>query len=283
MLSMNQLSRSERAAIVRCLTQGNSLRATALITRNSRNTVTKLMLDLAEACQRYADEHLRGLTCKRLQVDEAWAFCYAKAKNVPADKRGMWGFGDVWTFAAICAETKLVPSWLVGARDAGCATELMQDLAGRLRNRVQLTTDGHLMYLTAVEAGFGGAVDYAMLQKIYSGGPTDAEHRYSPAKCIGCERRAIQGSPDPAHVSTSYVERQNLTMRMSMRRFTRLTNAFSKKVENHAAAVALHFFVYNFARPHMSLKGKTPAQAAGVESRRWTSEDVAALLENPKS
>ena len=283
MLSMNQLSRTERAAVLKQLCEGSSIRVTSRVTGNSRNTVTKLMLDAAEACQRYADERLRDLPCKRVQVDEAWAFCYAKAKNVPADKRGMWGFGDVWTFVAICADTKLVPSWLVGSRDAGCATELMQDLAGRLRERVQLTTDGHLMYLPAVEEGFAGAVDYAMLQKIYSGGPTDAEHRYSPAKYLRMERRAIQGSPDPKHVSTSYVERLNLTLRTSVRRFTRLTNGFSKKVENHAAAVALHFFVYNFARPHGSLKGKTPAQAAGVESRRWSYEDVAALLENPKS
>jgi IS1 family transposase len=276
---MNQLSRTERADIIAHLTEGCSIRTTARLTKTSRNTVTKLLLDVAEVCQRYSDERLRNLPCKRLQVDEAWAFCYAKQKNVPEDKRGIWGYGDVWTFAAICGETKLVASWLVGARDAGCATELMQDLAGRLRSRVQLTTDGHTMYLSAVESGFGGGVDYAMLQKLYSGGPTDADHRYSPAKCIGCERRKIQGDPDPKHVSTSYVERQNLTMRMSMRRFTRLTNAFSKKVENHAAAVAVHFFYYNFCRVHMTLK-TTPCVAAGVCRRPWTIEEMVGLLDS---
>jgi len=278
MFSMaNVLSTADRAAVVAALVEGCSIRSTSRMTKVSRNTVTKLLLDLAAACAAYSDEHLVNLPCKRLQVDEIWEFCYAKAKNVPADKKGIFGYGDVWTFAAIDAETKLVLSWLVGSRDAGSATELMQDLQRRLASRVQLTTDGHRMYLSAVEDAFGGEIDYAMLNKIYAA-PRETETRYSPAECIGTEKRCIQGNPDPKHVSTSYVERQNLTMRMSMRRFTRLTNAFSKKVENHAAACAVHFFHYNFARPHMSLKGQTPAMAAGVEARRWTVEDMIGLL-----
>ena len=213
-------------------------------------------------------------------MDEIWAFCYAKAKNVPAAKQGVFGYGDVWTFAAIDADTKMVPSWLVGSRDTGSATELMQDLAGRLSNRVQLTTDGLKAYLSAVEDAFGGDIDFAQLNKIYANAPSGPETRYSPAVCTGAEKRLVCGDPDRKHVSTSYVERQNLTMRMSMRRFTRLTNGFSKKVENHAAAVALHFFHYNFVRPHMTLgKGVTPCMAAGVTDRRWTIEDMIALLE----
>jgi IS1 family transposase len=277
MVSMaNVLSTADRAAVVAALVEGCSIRSTSRMTGVSRNTVTKLLLDLAEVCAAYSDEHLVNLPCKRLQVDEIWEFCYAKAKNVPESKKGIFGYGDVWTFCAIDAETKLVPSWLVGSRDAGSATELMQDLARRLVGKIQLTTDGHRMYLSAVEDAFGGDVDYAMLNKIYAS--TQDEHRYSPAECTGCEKKAIQGDPDPKHVSTSYVERQNLTMRMSMRRFTRLTNAHSKKVENHAAACSVHFFHYNFARPHMTLKGRTPAMAAGVETRRWTVEDMIGLL-----
>jgi IS1 family transposase len=277
MLSMaNVLSTADRAAVVAALVEGCSIRSTSRMTGVARNTVTKLLLDLAAVCEAYSNEHLVNLPCKRLQVDEIWEFCYAKAKNVPATKKGIFGYGDVWTFAAIDAETKLVPSWLVGSRDAGSATAVLQDLAGRLAGKIQLTTDGHKMYLSAVEDAFGGEVDYAMLNKIYAS--SQEEHRYSPAVCTGCEKRAIQGDPDPKHVSTSYVERQNLTMRMSMRRFTRLTNAFSKKVENHTAACAVHFFHYNFARPHMTLKGRTPAMAAGVETRRWTVEDMIGLL-----
>jgi IS1 family transposase len=274
----NVLSTSDRAAVVAALVEGCSIRSTSRMTAVSRNTVTKLLLDLAASCQKYADEHLVNLPCRRLQVDEIWEFVYAKQKNVPTEMRGTFGVGDVWTFAAIDAETKLVPSWLVGSRDAGSATELMQDLARRLVSRVQLTTDGHRMYLSAVEDAFGGEVDFAQLNKIYAAQPSGPETRYSPAECVGIEKRCIQGNPDPKHVSTSYVERQNLTMRMSMRRFTRLTNAFSKKVENHTAACAVHFFHYNFARPHMSLKGRTPAQAAGVEAKRWTVEDMIGLL-----
>jgi IS1 family transposase/lambda repressor-like predicted transcriptional regulator len=280
MVSMaNVLSTADRAAVVAALVEGCSIRSTSRMTGVSRNTVTKLLLDLAAVCQAYADEHLVNLPCKRLQVDEIWEFVYAKAKNVPQDKRGIFGYGDVWTFAAIDAESKLVPSWLVGSRDSGSATELMQDLARRLASRVQLTTDGHKMYLSAVEDAFGGEIDYAMLNKIYAS--TQEEHRYSPAECIGTEKRCISGNPEFKHVSTSYVERQNLTMRMSMRRFTRLTNAHSKKVENHVAACAVHFFFYNFARPNMSLNGLTPCQKAGVEARRWTIQDMIGLLPPP--
>lgn len=285
MLSMaNVLSNSDRVAVVAALVEGNSIRGTARMTGVARNTVTKLLLDLAKACAAYSDEHLVNLPCKRLQVDEIWEFCYAKEKNVPADKKGVFGYGDVWTFVAIDAETRLVPSWLVGGRDAGSATELLQDLAGRLVSRVQLTTDGLKAYLSAVEDAFGGEVDFAQLQKIYGAAPSGPETRYSPAECIGAEKRVISGCPDAKHVSTSYVERQNLTMRMSMRRFTRLTNGHSKKVENHAAACAVHFFFYNFARPHMTLgKGVTPAMAAGVESKRWTIEDIIRLLPDSKN
>lgn len=282
----NILPPAKRAAIVSALTEGCSIRSTSRMVGVSRNTVTKLLLDLADACAAYQREHLVNLPCKRVQADEIWSFVYAKAKNVPAEKAGQFGYGDVWTWTAICADTKLAVSWLVGSRDGAVATEFMQDVAGRLRNRVQLTTDGLTSYLEAVEDAFGSGVDYAMLQKIY-GAPADGQRRYSPAECIGVKVDVIQGNPDPCHVSTSYVERQNLTMRMNMRRFTRLTNAFSKKVENHAAAIELHFMVYNFVRPHGSLRtekvGKvTPAMAAGITRRPWTVEDVVALL-NPVS
>jgi IS1 family transposase len=277
----NVLSTPKRAAVVAALVEGNSIRATVRMTGVAKNTVVKLLVELADVCQSYADEHLRNLPCKRLEVDEIWAFCYAKAKNVPAAKKGTFGYGDVWTFAAIDADTKLIPSWLVGSRDVGCATELMQDLAGRLSNRVQITTDGLKAYVSAVEGAFGGDVDFAQLVKIYAAVP-GGEVRYSPAECIGTQKHAITGNPDEKHVSTSYIERQNLTMRMSIRRFTRLTNAFSKKVENHTAHVAVHFFHYNFVRPHMTLKGKTPAQAAGVDAHRWTVEDMIRLLPDSK-
>jgi len=279
----NILKSEKRAAVIAALCEGNSVNSTCRMTGVAKNTVLKLLVDLGRVCAAYQDEALRELPCKRVQVDEIWAFVHAKAKNVPADKRGIFGFGDVWTFTAIDAETKLVPSFLVGLRDGPTATEFCMDLASRMASRVQLTTDGHRMYLEAVEAGFGGEVDYAMLQKIYGGGPTDAEHRYSPAVCIGSEKHAIQGTPDPKHVSTSYVERQNLTMRMSMRRFTRLTNAFSKKVENLIAAVAVHYQWYNFGRVHLSLKGQTPAMAAGVALRPWTVRDIISLLENAEA
>lgn len=278
----NVLSRERRAAVIAALVEGNSVRSTVRMTGVAKNTIAKLALELGAACARYQDETLRELPCKRLEMDEIWGFCYSKQKNVPADHRGEFGYGDVWTFIAIDADTKLCPSFLVGSRDGGSATHFCQDLAGRLANRVQLTSDGHKMYLEAVEDAFGADVDYAMLQKIYAAPKTD-EKRYSPAECIGCKKETIQGSPNKKLISTSYIERQNLTVRMSMRRFTRLTNAFSKKVENLAAAVAIHFMHYNFCRPHMSLKGRTPAQAAGVTSRRWAVEDMVRLLSEGES
>jgi IS1 family transposase len=245
----NVLSRSDRAAVVGALVEGCSIRSTSRMTGVARNTVSKLLLALAGACSRYQDETLRNLPCNRFQIDEAWSFVYSKAQNVPADRQGEFGVGDVWTFAAIDDETKLVPSWLVASRDADSATQLLRDLASRLASeKVQVTTDGHSMYLPAVEEGFGGRVDYAMLVKLYGAAP-EGEKRYSPAECIGFKKTRIQGDPDPKQISTSYVERQNLTLRMSMRRFTRLRNGFSKSVEYHAAAVALHFMYYNFCRP----------------------------------
>lgn len=287
MVSMaNRLSPEKQKQIVASLVEGNSIRATARMVGCSKNTVTKLLSDLGLACAKYQDEALRDLPCKRLQVDEIWSFVYAKQKNVPAEKKGQFGYGDVWTFTAICADTKLVPCWLIGSRDGGVATEFMRDLSSRLSRRVQLTTDGHAMYLEAVADGFDGWIDFAQLIKIYGPDP-EPEKRYSPAKCKGTRVGVIDGDPDPAHVSTSYVERQNLTMRMSMRRFTRLTNAFSKKVEKHAAAIALHFMHYNFCRPHRSLRTKknnriTPAMAAGVTERPWTIQEVLDLLPKTK-
>lgn len=278
----NVLKPEKRAAVIAALCEGNSINSTCRMTGVAKNTVLKLLVDLGSVCAAYQDQALRDLPCKRIQVDEIWAFVHAKAKNVPAEKRGTFGFGDVWTFTAIDADTKLVPSFLVGMRDAGTATEFMQDLASRMVGQVQLTTDGHKMYLSAVEDAFGGGIDFAQLVKIYGAAPEGPEVRYSPAQCLGAEKHAVTGCPDPKHVSTSYVERQNLTMRMSMRRFTRLTNAFSKKVENLIAAVAVHYMYYNFCRPHLSLKGRTPAQEAGVAAHRWTVREVIDLLESPK-
>ncbi len=214
-------------------------------------------------------------------MDEIWAFCYSKAKNVPLDKLGQFGYGDVWTWVAIDGDTKLIPCWLISGRDAGAAEILMRDLADRLATRVQLTTDGLKAYLTAVEGAFGGNVDYSQLVKIY-GATLESETRYSPVECIGCTRKRVTGNPDPRHVSTSFVERQNLTMRMSMRRFTRLINAFSKKIENHAAAVAIHFMHYNFARIHKTLR-VTPAMEAGISDHVWTFEEIVRLSENQDS
>jgi len=243
----------------------------------AKNTVIKLLIDLGQVCSDFQDRALRNLHCQRLQLDEIWSFCYAKAKNVPEEKRGEFGYGDVWTWTALDADTKLVPSWLVGSRDAGCAASFVNDLASRLATRVQLTTDGHRAYLDAVDGAFGGQVDYAMLVKLYGSDP-EGEKRYSPAKCIGCDRTVISGNREREHISTSYVERQNLTMRMKMRRFTRLTNAFTKKVENHAHAIALHFMHYNFARIHQTLRS-TPAMKAGVTDHLWSIEEIVLLLE----
>lgn len=274
---MNKLSTERRAQILRCLVEGNSIRSTSRITGASKNTVVKLLVDAGKACAEYQDKTLRNLSSKRLQCDEIWSFCYAKKKNVPKEYKGKFGYGDVWTWTALCAETKLVPSWLVGDRSVNTGRVFMEDLASRLKNKVQLTTDGHRAYLEAVESAFGYGIDYAMLVKIY-GNDSEGEKRYSPPEIIETKTETITGEPDPKHISTSYVERQNLTMRMSMRRFTRLTNGFSKKAENHAYAISLHFMYYNFCRIHKTL-GVTPAMEAGVTDRLWDVEDIVALVD----
>jgi len=273
-LIMNRLPIAKRAQIIQMLVEGASLRSTSRMADVSINTVTKLLVDVAEAAYEYHDRFVRGVRCKRVQCDEIWCFVGAKQKNASQEQKAQ-GWGDVWTWTAIDADTKLCLSYLVGGRDGWWANEFMQDVAARIRGRVQLTTDGHMPYLEAVEGAFGMDVDFATLQKIY-GASNEPETRYSPARCIGCDMKTVMGDPDPAHVSTSYVERQNLTMRMSMRRFTRLTNAFSKKVENHAAAVALHFIHYNFARIHKTLR-ITPAMTAGISDHAWSYEEIAAL------
>jgi IS1 family transposase len=276
---MNQLSVEKRSQIVAALVEGNSLRATSRMTGASKVTILRLLETLGSACAAYQDKALRNLPCKRIQCDEIWQFCYAKEKNVPAEKVGQFGFGDVWTWVAMCADTKLIAAWALGTRGAGTAYEFMHDLAGRLANRVQLTTDGHRVYLNAVESAFGSDIDYAMLVKIY-GHDSANDSRYSPAECIDCKPIAITGRPDPKHISTSYIERQNLTMRMGMRRFTRLTNAFSKKVENHGHAIALHYMHYNFCRVHQTLR-VTPAMEAGIADHIWSLEEVVSLLDVP--
>lgn len=275
---MNRLDTRRRAQIVAALVEGNSVRATCRMTGAAKGTVLKLVADLGIAAKAYQDEVLRNLPCRRIQCDEIWSFCYAKDKNLPEDMRGQAGVGSIWTWTALCADTKLVPSFHVGTRDAGCAFEFMNDLASRLRYRVQLTTDGHRAYLGAVDDTIGfHQVDYAMLIKVYGAAP-EGETRYSPPQCLGTEVKVIAGNPDPKHINTSFVERQNLTMRMGIRRFTRLTNAFSKKVENHEHSVALHFLHYNFARIHQTLR-VTPAMEAGVASYAWGIRDIVALLE----
>ena len=274
---MNKLDKKRRAQVVAALVEGNSLRATARMTGVARMTVEKLLRDLGHVCAMYQHVVMRNLPCTKIQVDEIWNFVYAKQRNVARAKAAPKHAGDPWTWVAIDADTKLVPCWLVGGRDAGYATEFMQDLAGRLASRVQLTSDGDRAYLTAVEDAFGAGIDYAMLVKQYGDAP-EGQRRYSPAVCTGATKTRVSGNPDEAHISTSYVERQNLTMRMSMRRMTRLTNAFSKKVENHRHSVAIHFMHYNFVRVHGSLR-VTPAMAAGVTDRLWSIEDMLGLLD----
>ena len=275
---VNKLSTVDRKQIVAALVEGNSLRAISRMTGASRNTINKLLVDLGAACSVYQDRVLRNLKCKRVQCDEIWSFVGCKQKQVTAEKLQEGVCGDVWTWTAIDADTKLVASWMAGGRDAVAARDFMHDLAGRLANRVQLTTDGHRAYLTAVDSAFGDDIDYAMLVKIY-GESSEGQKRYSTAECTGCKKHGVTGNPQEKHISTSFAERQNLTMRMSMRRFTRLTNAFSKKIENHVAAISLHFMFYNFARVHQTLK-MTPAMAAGVANHVWTIEEIVALLEN---
>lgn len=279
MLPMNKLNSQRRSQVVAALVEGNSIRATCRMTGAAKGTVLKLLVDLGSACERYQDVTLRDLKCRRIQCDEIWAFCYAKAKNVPEEHAGEWGYGDLWTWTAIDAETKLVPSWAVGRRDAFTGHAFIRDLASRMAHRVQLTTDGHKVYLEAVEGAFGADVDYAMLVKMYGGDSgRESEARYSPAQCLGTRTVCIAGRPAPEHISTSFSERQNLTMRMSMRRFTRLTNAFSKKVDNHKAAVALHYMHYNFARIHQTLR-VTPAMEAGISDHVWSIEEIVGLLD----
>ncbi|MGA8728187.1 MAG: IS1 family transposase [Terracidiphilus sp.] len=276
---MRCLDATTRAQIVRCLIEGCSIRATVRMTGAAKNTVTKLVADMGEACALYHDRHVRNLKVRRLQCDEIWSFIGAKAKNASIDKKAE-GWGDIWTWAGIDADTKLVVSYLIGRRDTNWAMDFMDDCARRIQGRVQVTTDAHKPYLKAVEGAFGLDVDYAQLHKIYGAPSDDEQRRYSPAKCIGSDMKTVIGYPDPAHVSTSYVERQNLTMRMSMRRFTRLTNGFSKKVENHAHAVALHYMHYNFCRVHQSLR-VTPAMEAGIANHIWTVDELIALIPKP--
>ncbi len=277
---MNRLSTEKRAQIIGCLVEGMSIRSTVRITGAAKNTVTKLLVDIGRACQDYQDQVFRDLECKRLQCDEVWSFCYAKQKNVPDEFKDVFGYGDVWTWTAICADTKLVPSWLVANRTPKAASIFMDDLASRLKHRVQLTTDGHRAYFDAVGGAFGNEIDYAMLVKMYGNESKtkDTAKKYSPADCTGAKAIPVSGNPSKKHISTSFVERQNLTMRMSMRRFTRLTNAFSKKIENLEAAISLHFMYYNFVRIHQTLR-VTPAMEAGVTDKLWSLEDIAALLD----
>jgi IS1 family transposase len=280
---MNRLSTEERARILHMLCEGMSIRAITRLTGASKNTVAKLLVDAGKACSAYHDQHVRDVKTARVQVDEIWSFTYAKQKNVADAKAAPANAGDTWTWTALDADSKMILSYLVGGRDAEYAMWFMDDLASRLANRVQLTSDGHRTYLEAVEGAFGCDVDYAQLVKLYGGeGGLGPERRYSPAECTGTRKRRVEGNPDERHVSTSYVERQNLTMRMHMRRFTRLTNAFSKKVENHAYAVALHMMYYNFVRIHKTLR-ITPAMEAGVADRLWEIGDLVKLVENVES
>jgi IS1 family transposase len=275
---MNKLSPQDRAKALQLLCEGMSIRAVTRVTGFSKTTVSKLVVDAGQAAAWYQDRVFQSLTCKRLQVDEIWGFVAAKQKNVGTMKRPQSDAGDAWLWLATDADTKLVPCWHVGTRDGDAAMEFIDDLASRLANRVQLTTDGHKAYLYAVDAAFGGEVDFAQLVKLYGASPESAKGRYSPAECTGIVKTRVIGDPDMKHVSTSYAERNNLNIRMHSRRMTRLTNAFSKKMENHAHAMALHFLHYNFVRIHKTLK-ITPAMAAGVTDRLWEVADMVGVLE----
>lgn len=278
---MNCLDIKTRARVVSCLIEGCSVRFTSRMTGIAKNTIVKLLADLGCACAAYHNHNVRNLKVRRMQCDEIWCFVGAKAKNVKAEKK-LEGWGDVWTWVGIDADTKLVLSYLVGGRDGGWAREFIDGCASRIKNRVQITTDGHKPYLDAVEDAFGADIDYAQLLKIY-GAPSEAEQRrYSPARCIGCDMKIVSGDPDPKHISTSYVERQNLTMRMGMRRFTRLTNGFSKKIENHRHMVALHYMYYNFGRVHQTLR-VTPAMESGLSTHIWTIEEICNLVAPKKA
>jgi IS1 family transposase len=285
--SMNRLSTEKRAQIIGCLVEGNSIRATVRMTGAAKDTVTKLLVDLGQASAEYQDHVMRDLPCTTIECDEIWNYCYSKQKNVPDEHKGEYGYGDIWTWVALCADTKLVPSWLVGERTVDDCWTFMEDLKSRLAGRIQLSTDGHQSYVAPVGLTFGHDIDWAQIQKTYRADPY-AERRYSPSVCTGIKTRILKGDPDPAKISTSYVERQNLSMRMGMRRFTRLTNGFSKKVENLAHAVSLHYMHYNFARVHQSLTitnddgtttKRTPAMAAGVTDHVWSLREIAGLLD----
>lgn len=273
MESMNRLGIAERTQVIAALVEGNSIRATCRMTNVSKPTVLKLLADMGTVCAAYHDEHVRNVPSKRIQCDEIWSFVGAKMKNVPEAKADEWG--DFWTWTAIDADSKLIVSWLVGQRGPRWAHIFMEDVASRVASRIQITTDNHKAYAKAVEGAFGLDCDYAMLIKLYGNDPFDT--KYSPSTCIGVQRKPLIGNPDPDHISTSFVERQNLTMRMSMRRFTRLTNGFSKKIENHEAAIALHFMHYNFCRIHTTLR-VTPAIEAGLANHVWSIEDLVGLL-----
>jgi IS1 family transposase len=275
MVNMNRLDTKERTRVVASLVEGNSIRATVRMTGIAKNTIVKLLIELGEACSRYQSDAIRGIRSLRVQCDEIWSFVGSKEKNTSPEKKAE-GCGDCWTWTALDADTKLIISFMLGDRTLSTAYDFMHDVAARIATRpIQLTTDGHRAYLEAVESAFNEDIDYAMLSKIYKS--NQAETRYSPAVCIGCETKIVSGAPDPNHISTSYVERQNLTMRMSMRRFTRLTNGFSKKLENHAAMVSLYFMFYNFGRVHQTLR-VTPAMEASIADHVWSIEEIVGLL-----
>jgi IS1 family transposase len=277
---MNRLDSTTRAQVIRCLIDGCSIRATVRISGAAKKTVMRLLCEVGAVCEMYQDEVFRNLPCRRLQLDELWTWIYCKAKTrTEKIARANPDAGDIWLWVAVCADTKLVPSWMLGQRDSQAARAFVDDLASRLQHRVQITSDGHLPYLTAIENTFGEAVDYAVLTKIF-GAPSEAEaRRYSPGKCIGCESKPMIGNPDYRHISTSYVERQNWTVRTNMRRYTRLSNGFSRKLDNHAAAVALNYFAYNFIKVHRTLR-MSPAMAAGVTDHLWDVQDLVALWES---
>jgi len=274
---MNKITKEKQVQVIASLVEGNSIRSTVRMTGVAKGTILKFLADIGKVCTEYQDKAFRNLKCKKIQCDEIWSFCYAKEQNVPEEMQGQFGFGDVWTWTALDADTKLVPCWRIGKRNTCNAKLFIADLAKRLANRVQLTTDGHRPYLTAVEEAFGGEIDYSQLIKIYGPIPKDEKLRYSSGQCCGVEKANITGNPDPKAISTSFVERQNLNMRMSMRRFTRLTNGFSKKVENLSHAVALYFMYYNFCRIHQTLR-VTPAIESKVTDHVWEIEEILALM-----